>query len=141
TRLRARGTGGEGKVGLIGNADWVSGGFEGDAVSEPFEVGDQPSPVISPPRASAHHCACRYAQSSPTCFTSGLLPDGIRHRRVSPARRPFFMSFHKRSIPLLRSLMGERIPGSRIHVAGGDHLLYERGGRKGTRRVFRRENA
>ena len=59
-------------MGLIGNADWVSGGFEGDAVSEPFEVGDQPSPVISPPRASAHHCACRYAQSSPTCFTSGF---------------------------------------------------------------------
>src|SRR5881409_317324 len=38
------------------------------------------------------------AQSSPTYFTSGLLPDGIRHRRVSPARRPFFMTFHKEAL-------------------------------------------
>src|SRR5213593_3987215 len=58
----------------------------------------RPSPAISPLEASAHHCAFRYAQSSPTYFTSGLLPDGIGHRRVSPARRPFFMTFHKRSI-------------------------------------------
>jgi MFS family permease len=29
----------------------------------------------------------------------GLLPDGIGRRRVSPARRPFFMTFHKCSIP------------------------------------------
>src|SRR3989442_11235048 len=35
------------------------------------------------------------AQSIPTYSTSGLLPDGIGHRRVSPARRPFFMTFHK----------------------------------------------
>src|SRR5918992_4229555 len=55
----------------------------------------RPSPAISPPGASAHHCAVRYAQSTPTYFTSGLLPDGIGHRRVSPARRPFFMTFHK----------------------------------------------
>src|SRR6266702_3335479 len=55
----------------------------------------RPSSAISPPGASAHHCAVRYAQSSPTYFTSGLLPDGIGHRRVSPARRPFFMTFHK----------------------------------------------
>jgi hypothetical protein len=34
-------------------------------------------------------------QSTPTYVTSGLLPDGIRHRRVSPARRPFFMTFHE----------------------------------------------
>jgi len=63
----------------------------------------RPSPAISPPGESAHHCATRYAQSSPTYFTAGLLPDGIRHRRVSPARRPFFMTFHKGSIPTARS--------------------------------------
>jgi hypothetical protein len=63
----------------------------------------RPSPATAPPSVSAHHCACRYAQSTPTYFTSGLLPDGIRHRRVSPARRPFFMTFHKGSIPTART--------------------------------------
>src|SRR5712691_9713593 len=52
------------------------------------------------------------------------LPICDRLPPVAPAR------LHKRSIPLLRSLMGERIPGARIHVAGVDHLLW-RGGRKG----------
>src|SRR5439155_5444019 len=71
---------------------------------EPVAVSrDRPSPAISPPGASAHHCAVRYAQSTPTYFTSGLLPDRIRHRRVSPARRPFFMTFHKGSIPAWQS--------------------------------------
>ena len=75
----------------------------------------RPSLAISPPGASAHHCACRYAQSSPTYFISGLLPDGIRHRRVSPARRPFFMTFHKCSIRSPGSPMAKGIRASR-HV-------------------------
>jgi hypothetical protein len=57
------------------------------------------SPATCPPGESAHHCALRCAQSSPTYFIPGLLPDRIGHRRVSPARRPFFMTLHKRSIP------------------------------------------
>src|SRR6266508_2062059 len=54
----------------------------GDQVT--FAVGDPP--LGSP---------CECAQSIPTYFISGLLPDGIGHRRVSPARRPFCMTFHE----------------------------------------------
>ena len=68
--------------------------------------------------ASSH--AQQGAQSTPTYFTSGLLPDGIRHRRVSPARRPFFMTFHKRSIALMAVvlLIASFFIGGRSHGVG-----------------------
>src|SRR5205814_4481559 len=62
-----------------------------------------PSPASSPPAPSAHHRARRYAQSSPTYLTTGLLPDRSRHRRVSPASRPFFITFSKATSAPTRS--------------------------------------
>jgi hypothetical protein len=83
-------------------------------------AGTRPSPAASPPGASAHHCAHRYAQSIPTYCTSGLLPDRDSSPDSLSGRRPFFMTFLTiSSCPQLSATVGdgiglvERVPGAR----------------------------
>src|ERR1700730_14970879 len=84
----------------------------------------EPSDGLEPSTPSLPCAPKRFPWVATGCGSACLI--GFRGRPICDRLPPVAPArLHKRSIPLLRSVMGKGIPRTRAGVAGVDHLLRE----------------